>query len=796
MTHPDTLTSNSAAILPLELRAIDPVLNRGRKEVAFIDASIANYTTLVDGVQAGVEVVLLNADQDGVAQMALWAKTHSGYDAVHVLSHGSDGALKLGNMTLTSVNLNRYNAELAEIGKSLNPQGDILIYGCNLAQGTAGAQFIGQLAQITNADVAASKDNTGAVALGGNWTLELSTGAIETMGLPQVSEPFSRFGGLLALIRPDLSSGSDTGSSYSDDITKIDTPVFTGKSGANFSIVLYDTNGTTELGTTTADGSGAWSITSSKLTEGDHSITAKMTDIGGSSTTSSALVVTVDITAPSASNPNLAPASDSGSSDSDGITTVTTPTLTGTTEAYALVNLFDSNGKIVLGTTTASASGDWSIVSSALSATTHYVTSKVTDIAGNVSTASSKVTVVVDTVSPTLASDITISDTALKIGDTATVKFAFLEAVTGFETIDLTVSNGTLSSLTTSDSGKNWTATLSPAASTTVDSNVITLDYTGITDLAGNAGTSTATSKNYSVDTVRPSLASSITINDTALKIGDTATVTFTFTEAVTGFTTDDLSAANGTLTNLNTSDAGITWTASLAPLASTTSATNVITLDNTGYTDLNGNAGSGTTDSSNYAVDTQRPTATIVVADNNLTVGETSLVTLTFSEAIIGLTNADLAFDNGSLTPVSSSDGGITWAATLTPSASTTEASNVITLDYTGIADLADNAGTGTVTSDNYVVDTVSTPPSISNLSGDNVVWAGVGNYASLDIGANATVSNTNFEALNAGNGEWNIGSQAATPMALARTSSNLSTTTVLLCRRVTLTRTISLRQ
>ncbi|WP_032807927.1 Ig-like domain-containing protein, partial [Pseudomonas tolaasii] len=76
---------------------------------------------------------------------------------------------------------------------------------------------------------------------------------------------------------------------------------------------------------------------------------------------------------------------------------------------------------------------------------------------------------------------------------------------------------------------------------------------------------------------------------------------------------------------------------ATFTPTASITDATNLITLNNTGIADLNGNAGSGTTDSNNYAIDTVRPTATIVVADNNLRIGETSLVTITFSEAVSG---------------------------------------------------------------------------------------------------------------------------------------------------------------
>lgn len=75
----------------------------GRKEVALIDTSVADYQTLVDGVQAGVEVVPLDAHQDGLAQMALWAQTHSGYEAIHILSHGSSGSINLGNTTDTEI---------------------------------------------------------------------------------------------------------------------------------------------------------------------------------------------------------------------------------------------------------------------------------------------------------------------------------------------------------------------------------------------------------------------------------------------------------------------------------------------------------------------------------------------------------------------------------------------------------------------------------------------------------------------------------------------------------------------
>ena len=66
----------------------------------------------------------------------------------------------------------------------------------------------------------------------------------------------------------------------------------------------------------------------------------------------------------------------------------------------------------------------------------------------------------------------------------------------------------------------------------------------------------------------------------------------------------------------MSSSDGGITWTATFTPTAGITDTSNLITLDNTGVADAAGNAGTGTTDSNNYAIDTRRPTATIVVAD------------------------------------------------------------------------------------------------------------------------------------------------------------------------------------
>ncbi|WP_053076571.1 S-layer family protein [Caenimonas sp. SL110] len=81
---------------------------------------------------------------------------------------------------------------------------------------------------------------------------------------------------------PDLKETSDDGISSSDDITSDTTPSFWGIAEANSTVTLYDTDGTTVLGTDVATG-GTWSITSSALSVGIHSVSVVSTDAAGNS---------------------------------------------------------------------------------------------------------------------------------------------------------------------------------------------------------------------------------------------------------------------------------------------------------------------------------------------------------------------------------------------------------------------------------------------------------------------------------------------------------------------------------
>src|SRR5690606_20538452 len=129
--------------------------------------------------------------------------------------------------------------------------------------------------------------------------------------------------------------------------------------------------------------------------------------------------------------------------------------------------------------------------------------------------------------------------------------------------------------------------------------------------------TGTTDSNNYAIDTLRPT--ASIVVADTALRAEERRAGNVCCNGGVSGLAIGDFTAASGALSGLSSGDGGITWTATLTPTASVEDTSNLTTLDNTGVVDAAGNTGSSTTDSNNYAIDTLRPTASIVVADTAL---------------------------------------------------------------------------------------------------------------------------------------------------------------------------------
>ncbi|MGD1871795.1 MAG: DUF4347 domain-containing protein, partial [Mastigocoleus sp.] len=142
-------------------------------EVIFIDAGVEDYQTLVNGVRPGISVFIIDSQRDGVEQINQ-VLTQQQFTTVHIVSHGSPGCLYLGNTQLNLHNIHEYTQNLK--GWFYNNQNfpSLLIYGCNVATGHVGKEFIEKLHQLTGANIRASKTPVGNRDKGGNWELEVS----------------------------------------------------------------------------------------------------------------------------------------------------------------------------------------------------------------------------------------------------------------------------------------------------------------------------------------------------------------------------------------------------------------------------------------------------------------------------------------------------------------------------------------------------------------------------------------------------------------------------------------------
>ncbi len=133
------------------------------------------------------------------------------------------------------------------------------------------------------------------------------------------------------------------------------------------------------------------------LADGKHTLTLIARDTNGNQAQPVTLSFILMTTAPTPVTPQLLASSDTGISNSDGITRITTPTFSVKAPANAIVRLY-SDGTLV-GTATAN-NGPVFITTVSLSAGPHQITATAEDVAGNVSAAAAPVTIQIVTTPP------------------------------------------------------------------------------------------------------------------------------------------------------------------------------------------------------------------------------------------------------------------------------------------------------------------------------------------------------------------------------------------------------------
>ncbi len=148
--------------------------------LVFIDSTVKNYQTLLDGTNGGSSVTLINPDQYGIQKVTETLASVTGANSLHIVSEGDVGNFWLGKDFVSTENIAKYANDLQAWKTSLSPAANILLYACNLANGENGAALVQAVKNYTGREVAASTDLTGSSNLGGNWNLEYQTGKLNT----------------------------------------------------------------------------------------------------------------------------------------------------------------------------------------------------------------------------------------------------------------------------------------------------------------------------------------------------------------------------------------------------------------------------------------------------------------------------------------------------------------------------------------------------------------------------------------------------------------------------------------
>jgi hypothetical protein len=213
----DSPTHREAEVGDLSTTSSDQTV---RHELVFVDTGVDDYQQLLDALWSNddgtreIEVVLLSSQRDGIEQISEALSGRSDLDAVHIVSHGTDGRVKLGGTWLDISNLGGYAGEIAAWGNALSADADLLFYGCDLAASEDGKLLVDSLSALTAADVAASTDDTGHAIFGADWELEYKAGQIET-DVAFSQDVQQNWGHLLNVAIDSTSTGTNSGGNLS-----------------------------------------------------------------------------------------------------------------------------------------------------------------------------------------------------------------------------------------------------------------------------------------------------------------------------------------------------------------------------------------------------------------------------------------------------------------------------------------------------------------------------------------------------------------------------------------------------
>ena len=189
-----------------------PTITEDYDQVVFIDSGVPDSSTLIDHISGATEIVVLDEEEDEIVQISEHLSNYQQLDAIHIVSLGESGQLSFANTQLNTDTLSQYDNLLHSWRNSLDEDGDLILYGCDVALGQNGNSFVQQLSRTTGADINASVDKTG---IEGDWVLEKASGKIETGSIftDSISTAYQH-----TLDEGDIGITPDTGVDFGDDV--------------------------------------------------------------------------------------------------------------------------------------------------------------------------------------------------------------------------------------------------------------------------------------------------------------------------------------------------------------------------------------------------------------------------------------------------------------------------------------------------------------------------------------------------------------------------------------------------
>ncbi len=332
------------------------------------------------------------------------------------------------------------------------------------------------------------------------------------------------------------------------------------------------------------------------------------------------------------------------------------------------------------------------------------------DTADNGNTESNTLTVAIDVDPPT----VTLSNVpGTPQNGNFDITITFNETVTGFTEADIdlddTVGRATAS---VSGSGKDYTATITPTTDGTL---TIHVPAGGVEDTAGNSNEASSQST-VTIDTTPPTITSITGLPSGEQKAAFDLTVTFS--EAVNGFATDDLTVTGqATATNVSGSDGDTTYTVTITPNADKEGNISVqVKAD--AVTDTAGNSNTAASAAtSNIYIDTIVPTATISTPPSGEQNGPFDL-TITFNEEVDGFDVADDIAVVGEATASlkTTVTAKTVYTITITPNANK-EDNVTVQVKANAVTDAASNPNTASAVTTAVHIDTIAPRVVISDV-------------------------------------------------------------------------------